>query len=225
MSTRKAYPSDVSDDEWAFVAPYLTLMTQNAPQREHPMREVFNALRLLVRTGWPWRYLPNDLPPWYSVYQHTHRWIRAGCFESIVYELRAMLRLAQGRTKQPSAAILDGRTLQSSIESGARAGFDGHKKKRGSKVHMAVDTLGHLLAVLVTPANEQERTQVATLAKAVQETTQRSVPSGASHWRMWIRATQALRLLRPPKSKGWRWKWSDCLKPRRVLFFCLGAGW
>lgn len=63
MSTRKPYPSDVSDDEWAFVAPYLTLMAEQAPQREYPMREVFNALRLLVRTGSPWRCLPNDLPP------------------------------------------------------------------------------------------------------------------------------------------------------------------
>ncbi len=165
----------MSDDEWAFVAPYLTLMTQDAPQREHPLREVFNALRLLVRTGSPWRYLPNDLPPWYTVYQQTHRWIAAGCFEAIVHDLREMLRLAQGRKAKPSAAILDGRTLQSSIESGSRAGYDGHKKKRGSKVHMAVDTLGHLLAVLVTPANEQERAQVAALAEAVQEATQQSV--------------------------------------------------
>ena len=175
MSTRKPYPSDVSDDEWAFVAPYLTLMTQEAPQRDHPLREVFNALRLLARTGSPWRYLPNDLPPWYTVYQQTRRWIRAGSFESIVHDLREMLRLALGRNAKPTAAILDGRTLQSSIESGQRAGYDGYKKKRGSKVHLAVDTLGHLLAVLVTPANEQERAQVAALAKAVQETCEQSV--------------------------------------------------
>ena len=175
MCSRKPYPSDVSDDEWAFVAPYLTLMMEEAPQRDHPLREVFNGLRWLVRTGSPWRYLPNDMPPWYTVYQQTHRWIKAGCFESIVHDLREMLRLAQGRKKQPSAAIFDGRTLQSSIESGARAGYDGHKKKRGSKVHMAVDTLGNLLAVLVTPANEQERAQVEQLAKAVQDATQQSV--------------------------------------------------
>jgi transposase len=175
MNTRKPYPSDVSDDEWAFVAPYLTLMTENAPQRDYPLREVFNCLRWLVRTGSPWRYLPNDLPPWPAVYQQTQRWISAGCFEGIVHDLRELLRLADGRKKQPSAVILDGRTLQSSIESGHRAGYDGHKAKRGSKVHIAVDTLGNLLAALVTPANEQERAQVGALASAVQQATGQSV--------------------------------------------------
>lgn len=172
---RKPYPSDVTDDEWAFVAPYLTLMTQDAPQRDHPLREVFNGLRWLVRTGSPWRYLPNDLPPWYTVYQQTHRWIAAGCFQNIVHDLRELLRLAGGRKANPSAVVLDGRTLQSSIESGQRAGYDGYKVKKGSKVHIAVDTLGHLLAALVTPANEQERAQVGQLAQAVQEATGQSV--------------------------------------------------
>ena len=175
MTTRKPYPSDVSDEEWSFVAPYLTLMTEEAPQRLYPLRELFNALRWLVRAGAPWRYLPGDFPPWEAVYQQTQRWIKAGVFVDIVADLRQLLRQAQGRKKQPTAVILDGRTLQSSIESGERAGYDGHKKKRGSKVHIAVDTLGHLLAALVTPANEQERAQVEKLAKAVQEATGQQV--------------------------------------------------
>jgi transposase len=166
---RCAYPSDVTDAEWEFVAPYLTLMTEEAPQRVYDLRELFNALRYVMRTGCPWRYLPHDFPPWEAVYQQTRRWIKAGCFEAIVHDLRELLRQAQGRNAQPSAAIFDGRTMQSTPESGDRAGYDGHKKKRGSKVHMAVDTLGHLLALLVTPANEQERAQVGALAKAVQE--------------------------------------------------------
>jgi transposase len=86
-----------------------------------------------------------------------------------------LLRVAAGRDPEPSAAILDARTLQSTPESGSRAGYDGHKRKKGSKVHLAVDTLGHLLAVHVTPANEQERDQVAELAQAVQEVTGQSV--------------------------------------------------
>jgi len=172
---RKAYPSDVSDDEWAFVAPYLTLMTEEAPQRDHSLREVFNGLRWIVRAGAPWRMMPNDLPPWFTVYQQTQRWINAGVFEAMVQDLRALLRLAKGRKEQPSAAIFDSRTLQSTPESGERAGYDGHKRKRGSKTHIAVDTLGHLLALYVTPANEQDRAQVEELARQVQEVTEQSV--------------------------------------------------
>lgn len=173
--TRKPYPSDVTDDEWAFVAPYLTLMTEDAPQREHPLREVFNGLRWLARAGAPWRLIPHDLPPWHTVYQQTQRWLRAGVFETIVHDLRVLLRLAQGRKDQPSAAILDSRTLQSTPESGARAGYDGAKRKNGSKTHLAVDTLGHLLALHVTPADEQDRDQVARLAEQIQEVTDESV--------------------------------------------------
>jgi transposase len=171
METRKPYPSDVSDDEWAFVAPYLTLMTAEAPQRTHDLREVFNGVRYVVRTGVQWRLIPHDLPPWAAVYQQTQRWLAAGAFEAIVHDLRALLRVALGRDAQPSAVIFDGRTLQSTPESGARAGYDGHKRKKGSKTHMAVDTLGNLLAMVVTPANEQERAQVEALAQAVQEVT------------------------------------------------------
>ena len=172
---RKPYPSDVSDDEWVFVVPYLTMMAEAAPQREYPLREVFNDLRWIVRAGTAWRMMPNDLPPWHVVYDQTHRWLTAGVFEALVQDLRAVLRLAKGRNAQPSAAILDSRTLQSSPESGPRAGYDGAKRKRGSKVHIAVDTLGHLLTLLVTPANEQDRAQVEQLAAQVQEATAQSV--------------------------------------------------
>ncbi len=150
-------------------------MTPDAPQRTHDLREVFNAVRWIVRTGAPWRYWPNDFPRWEAVYQQTQRWLKAGAFDAIVHDLRALLRVAQGRAAQPSAVIFDGRTLQSTPESGARAGYDGHKRKKGSKTHAAVDTLGHLLAMVVTPANEQERAQVAALAQQVQEVTDQHV--------------------------------------------------
>jgi transposase len=171
QTARKPYPSDVSDEEWAFVAPYLPLMREDAPQRDYPLREVFNGLRYVVKTGAPWRWMPKDLPPWPTVYQQSQRWLRAGVFEAVAHDLRALLRLAAGRPAEPTAVILDARTLQSTPESGARAGYDGHKKRQGSKTHVAVDTLGHLLALLVTPANAQERAQVAELAEAVQEVT------------------------------------------------------
>ena len=165
---RKSYPSDVSGEEWNFCVSYLTLMEEGAPQRAYPLREVFNALRYLVRMGGVWRMMPHDLPPWNVVYQQTRRWIKAGCFEALAHDLRAILRLGLERKADPSAVILDSRTIQSTPESGARAGFDGHKKRKGSKVHVAVDTLGHLLALTVTPANAQDRAQVEQLAQAVQ---------------------------------------------------------
>ncbi|WP_313071178.1 IS5 family transposase [Melaminivora sp.] len=172
---RKPYPTDVSDEEWSFAGPYLMLMEEAAPQRRHDRREVFNALRWLVRAGAPWRLLPNDFPPWEAVYQQSRRWVEAGCFEAMVSDLRSIIRVAQGRQGQPSAIVLDGRTLQSSCESGPRAGYDGYKRRRGSKVHMAVDTLGHLLALHVTPADEQERAQVERLCAAAQQATGHTV--------------------------------------------------
>src|SRR5579883_3246069 len=117
-------------------------MKEDAPQREHSLREVFNGRRFLVRTGMQWRFMPNDLPPWYTVCQQTMRWMHAGVFEDLVRDLRMLMREIEGRNPQPRATIFDSRTLQSSAESGGRAGSDGHKRRRGSKVHLAVDTLG-----------------------------------------------------------------------------------
>ena len=173
--SRKPYPSDVSDDEWAFVAPYLVLMRSDAPQRHHDLREVYNALRWMVRTGAQWRALPHDLPPWEAVYQQAQRWIRAGRFADMVHDLRVLLRWTAGRADHPTAVIRDSRTLQSSPESGAHGSWDGAKKRTGSKTHLAVDTLGHLLALLVTPAKTNDRVPVADLAAAVQAETGHTV--------------------------------------------------
>src|SRR5215207_7415660 len=119
--------------------------------------------------------MPHDLPPWEATYQQTRRCLSAGVFEEIVHDLRVLLRLSEGRASDPTAAILDSRTLRSTPESGSRGGYDGAKRKKGTKVHAAVDTLGHLLALFVTPANEQERAWVGELAEAVQEATGESV--------------------------------------------------
>lgn len=172
---RRPYPSDVSEDEWAFVSPYLALIREDAPQRAYELREVFNGLRYLVRSGAPWRMIPHEFPPWEIVYQQTQRWLRAGVFEAIAHDLRLLLRTFAGRKSQPTAAILDSRTLRSTPESGARASYDGAKRKKGSKIHIAVDTLGHLLAAHVTTASEQDRAQVGALAQAVQDATRQSV--------------------------------------------------
>src|SRR5687767_13736950 len=175
---RNPYPTDVSDEEWAFVAPYLSLMTPDAPQRRYDPREVFNALRWIVRAGAPWRLLPNDFPRWEAVYQQTQRWLAAGCFETMVHDLRTLLRGSAGRADQPTAVILDSATRQATPESGHRAGYDGHKRRTGSKLHAAVDTLGELLVLHVTPANASDRAQVAALAAQVQAVTGQTVEVG-----------------------------------------------
>lgn len=171
-ATKTRYPSDVSEEEGAFAAPYLALVREDAPQREHSLREVFNALPYLVKTGAPWRYLPVHFPPWWVIYQQTQRWIAARVFESMADDLRVLLRLAAGRPHlEPTAAVLDSRTLQSTPESGPRAGWDGAKRRKSSKRHLAVDTLGHLLALHVTAADKQDRAQVGELCEQIQQVT------------------------------------------------------
>src|SRR4051794_8436206 len=101
-TTRKAFPSDVSDQKWALVAPCLCLLPEEAGQSTHPLREVFNGLRYMVKTGAQLRWMPNDLPPWAAVYQRAQRWLAAGCFEALADDLRALLRLAAGRSEEPS---------------------------------------------------------------------------------------------------------------------------
>jgi transposase len=115
--------------------------------------------------------MPNDLPPWNVVYQQMRRWMDASCFQMMVEDLRLLLREFAGRKAQPTAVVIDSRTLQSTPESGARAGYDGAERRKGSKVHAVVDTLGHLLTLHVTPADEQDRAQVGELAQHVQEVT------------------------------------------------------
>lgn len=151
---------------------YLCLMKLDASQREHSLREVFNGLRYIVRSGGPWRMMPNDLPPWSIVHQQAMRWFKAGCFEMMAHDLRALLRVAQDRSHtSPTAAIIDSRTMQSTPESGGRAAYDGYKRRKGTKVHIAVDTLGCLLAAKSTPADVQDRAAVGCVVAAAQEAT------------------------------------------------------
>jgi transposase len=146
-------------------------MTEEAPQRDQSMREAGNSLRCTVRAGTSWRLMPHDLPPWYTVSQQSRRWRKAGVFEDVVHDLCAILRVAHGRTAQPSAVMFDRRTIPSTPESGTRAGDDRATNRRGSTRHQAVDTPGHLLGVPVTAANEPDRHQVHALTAQVQEAT------------------------------------------------------
>ena len=174
MTPRRPYPSDVADEERALVVPYLTLLRGAAGQRAHALREVFNGLRHVVENGIPRRAMPHDLPPWAAVYQQAQRRPRAGCLATLAHDRRAVPRLATGRA-EPSAAVPDSRTLRSTPEGGHRAGRDGRKRTRGSKLHLAVDPPGHRLALPVTPAGEGDRAAVAEPAEAVPDATGASV--------------------------------------------------
>lgn len=175
ICARKPYPSDVSDEEWVFVEPFLTLIRPDSAQREHDLREIYNGVRYVMRTGCPWRYVPHDLPPWWAVYQQHLRWIDAGCYEELLEAARELARTTAKREPQPTAAVFDGRTIRSTPESGNRAGYDGHKKTNGSKVHLSADTMGNPLALAVSAADEQERAYVDELSEKTQIATKNSV--------------------------------------------------
>jgi transposase len=135
------------------------------------VRDVFNGLRYLVRYGVAWRALPDDLPLGPAVYEQAVRWRWAGCFEMLAQDLRAVLRRACGRAKTSARPCSAAARCARPPESGRRAGWDGHKSVRSSKLHLAVDTLGPLLALPITPANVDDRAAVAELAETVQEVT------------------------------------------------------
>jgi transposase len=153
------------------VLPYLLLSREDSAHREHDLRSVFNGVRYIARTGNQWRFMPHDYPPWPAIYQQMQHSMRGGCFERLVEDTRILLREFAGRKVQPTAACIDSRTLQSTPESGARAGYDGVKRHKGSKVHIGVDTPGHLLALSVTPADQGDRAQVEALAQDMQQVT------------------------------------------------------
>src|SRR5262245_10312628 len=171
MDTRTPYPTDVSDEEGAFVAPYVPVLAEDASQRNYALREVVNGVRSSVQTGAHGRMMPHDLPRWPLVYQQRRRWMAAGGLEALGRDRRLVLRRAADRPAPPSAAILEARTLPSTPARGARAGDDGQKRRTGAQGHAAVETLGQLLARLLPPANEQERAPVEELASAVQALT------------------------------------------------------
>ncbi len=127
------YPSDVTDEEWEFVLPYLLLCREDSPQREHDLRRVFNGVRYAARTGGQWRYLPHEYGPWWAVYQQMRRWLEAGVFEVLVGDVQAIAREWAGRKGQPTTVCIDSRTLQSTPEKGARAGYDGPSAARAPR--------------------------------------------------------------------------------------------
>jgi transposase len=161
MTDRRAYPSDLSDARWALIAPQLIAWRHARADAgvggrvpSHDLREIFNAILYVNRTGIPWRYLPHDLPPWATVYGYYRAWTSEGIFTELNYELTGLVRDKTGRQITPSASIMDSQSVKTSTNvPAATQGTDAGKKIVGRKRGIITDTLGLLLAVIVTAAS------------------------------------------------------------------------
>lgn len=149
---RKPYPTDLTDEQWKLVEPFLAEAKPGGRPRETDLREVLNALFYLVRSGCQWRMIPHEFPPWKTCYNYYRAWIDSGTWDEIAFILRMDVRVQAGRKDTPRVAAVDSQSVKTTEQGGEERGYDGGKKIRGRKRHLLVDSLGMLLAVVVTSA-------------------------------------------------------------------------
>jgi transposase len=199
LTRARRYPTDLTDAQWAVLEPLLPVMlcltVLGGRPELHCRRTMINAVLYLVDNGIKWRAMPADFPPWQTVYGLLARWRKDGVTSRIVDELRAVVRLAAGRSAEPSAAVVDAQSVRESAEGvvpAATSGYDSHKNVNGRKRHLLVDTLGLLIGVAVTPASAQDRAGAAVLLKRARARGRRLALVWADKaydgdWRHWAR--------------------------------------
>jgi len=156
MSDRKAYPSDLTDAEWEILEPLIPALCADAVHVKYTRREIVNAILYVLRSGCPWRLLPNDLPAWGTVYDYFRQWQKQGVWDQVLEALRKQKRKKQGRDEEPSAAVIDSQSIKTSAVRGPEKGYDAGKKIFGRKRHLLVDTQGDLMQVKVTAASTSD---------------------------------------------------------------------
>lgn len=151
------YPSDLTDQQWSVIGPLLPAAKHGGRPRTTDIRRVVDAILYLTKTGCHWRMLPQDFPPWRTVYEYFVQWRRDGVLRRIQQTLVKKVRRREGKTVAPTVAILDSQSVKTGKMGTQERGFDGGKRVKGRKRHIAVDTLGMIIGVSVTSANTHDK--------------------------------------------------------------------